>query len=119
MDELRSHVVHLELHTPDGVAAGEFLRAICGWESESVATARGPYTSLATGAGLSGGIVECGSRRALWVPYVRVDDVGQATERARENGADVLLAPREGPAGWRSVISSPCGVELALWRAKA
>jgi hypothetical protein len=30
----------------------------------------------------------------------------------------VLLTPREGPAGWRSVISAPqCG-ELALWQPK-
>jgi predicted enzyme related to lactoylglutathione lyase len=37
---------------------------------------------------------------------------------ARQLGASVLLAPREGPAGWRSVISAPqCG-ELALWQPK-
>jgi predicted enzyme related to lactoylglutathione lyase len=33
-------------------------------------------------------------------------------------GASVLLAPREGPAGRRSVISAPqCG-ELAIWQPK-
>lgn len=34
-------------------------------------------------------------------------------------GASVLLAAREGPAGWRSVISAPqCG-ELAIWQPKS
>jgi hypothetical protein len=31
----------------------------------------------------------------------------------------VLLEPREGPAGWRSVVTSPAGGELAFWQAKA
>jgi predicted enzyme related to lactoylglutathione lyase len=52
------------------------------------------------------------------VPYVQVDQLQSSTEQARQLGASVLLAPREGPAGWRSVISAPqCG-ELALWQPK-
>jgi predicted enzyme related to lactoylglutathione lyase len=30
----------------------------------------------------------------------------------------VLLEPREGPAGWRSVVSAPAGAEVALWQPK-
>jgi predicted enzyme related to lactoylglutathione lyase len=30
----------------------------------------------------------------------------------------VLLEPREGPAGWRSVIATPEGGEIALWQQK-
>jgi hypothetical protein len=30
----------------------------------------------------------------------------------------VLLAPREGPAGWRSVLATPAGGEIALWQQK-
>jgi predicted enzyme related to lactoylglutathione lyase len=44
---------------------------------------------------------------------------GSATERARDLGASVILEPREGPAGWRSVVSVPAGAEVALWQAKA
>jgi len=40
------------------------------------------------------------------------------TERARLLGATVLLEPREGPAGWRSVVAAPAGAELALWQPK-
>ena len=70
------------------------------------------------GGGFGGGIVECGTARPLWLPYVEVDQIGAATEHARQLGASVLLAPREGPAGWRSVISAPpCG-ELASLAAK-
>ena len=70
------------------------------------------------GRGFGGGIVECPTPRPLWLPYVEVDQIGVSTDHARQLGASVLLAPREGPAGWRSVISaSPCG-ELALWQPK-
>jgi predicted enzyme related to lactoylglutathione lyase len=54
----------------------------------------------------------------VWLPYVEVDCVNDATERARELGARVLLGPREGPAGWRSVIATPAAGEIALWQQK-
>ena len=63
-------------------------------------------------------MVECGARHPLWLPYVEVDGVAAATERARWLGASVLLEPREGPAGWRSVVSSPAGGEIAFWQPK-
>jgi predicted enzyme related to lactoylglutathione lyase len=30
----------------------------------------------------------------------------------------VLMAPREGPVGWRSVVAVPEGAELAFWQSK-
>ena len=32
--------------------------------------------------------------------------------------ASVLLEPREGPAGWRSVVRTTVGGELAFWQPK-
>ena len=58
------------------------------------------------------------SRRPLWLPYVEVPRIEAATERARDLGAAVLLDPREGPAGWRSVVATPAGGEIAFWQAK-
>ena len=54
----------------------------------------------------------------LWLPYVEVSEICRATERARQVGAHVLLEPREGPAGWRSVISTDSGGEIAFWQGK-
>ena len=67
---------------------------------------------------LGGGVVECSTRRPMWLPYVEVPEIATATERAREQGATVLLEPREGPAGWRSVVAVPAGGELAFWQQK-
>jgi predicted enzyme related to lactoylglutathione lyase len=71
------------------------------------------------GEGIDGGVVERDTEKPLWLPYVRVRDVDAATERARLLGADVALGPREGPAGWRSVVGTPAGAEIALWQPKA
>jgi predicted enzyme related to lactoylglutathione lyase len=78
----------------------------------------GSYLSLGWGAGLGGGVVERETEHPLWLPYVHVGDVDEATGRAQELGASVRLEPREGPAGWRSILTVPAGAEIALWQSK-
>jgi predicted enzyme related to lactoylglutathione lyase len=112
-------VVHLELHTRDLTGVRVFLWQLLGWRSREVGTGGSNYLTLPVSDGMGGGIVECGRQPASWLPYVRVDDVQAATERARQLGASVLLAPREGPAGWRSVVTTPASGDLALWQPKA
>jgi predicted enzyme related to lactoylglutathione lyase len=111
-------LVHLELHTASLAGARAFCAQLCGWPQEEVRRGERSYLALDLGAALAGGIVQCAVRRPLWLPYVDVAHVDDATERALALGAEVLLAPREGPAGWRSVISSPAAGELGLWQAK-
>jgi predicted enzyme related to lactoylglutathione lyase len=111
-------VVHLELHTGDQSSARAFYAGLCGWRSRRIEADGGYYLALELAAGFGGGIVECGTGRPLWLPYVEVAEIHAATERARQLGARVLLEPREGPAGWRSVVSTPAGGEVAFWRPK-
>jgi len=111
--------VHLELHTGDRDAAATFYARLFGWRAERIESLTGSYLSLDVGSAVGGGIVECGTPGALWLPYVGVADVRRATETARALGAAVMLDPREGPAGWRSVVSVPDGGEVALWQAKS
>jgi predicted enzyme related to lactoylglutathione lyase len=111
-------VVHLELHTGDQARASAFYANLLGWCPQLIEAGYASYLALDLGGGLGGGIVECRTARPLWLPYVEVDRIEQRTEHARRLGASVLLAPREGPAGWRSVISAPqCG-EVAIWEPK-
>jgi predicted enzyme related to lactoylglutathione lyase len=112
-------VVHLELHTANLARALGFYAQACGWNPRRVSDPHGSYLSLDLGRSeLAGGIVEGHSGRPLWLPYVEVDGVAGATDRARELGASVLLEPREGPAGWRSVVSAPEAGEIAFWQPK-
>jgi predicted enzyme related to lactoylglutathione lyase len=111
-------VVHLELHTGNLRRAVAFYQELLGWRTDEVVTGAGTYRSLGLAAGLGGGVVECGVGRAMWLPYAAVEDISAATDRARKLGADVPLEPREGPAGWRSVVAGPGGAGLALWQPK-
>ena len=114
----RERVVHLELHTGDSAAASAFYGNLLGWRARPIGVEPRSYLSLGLGDEVGGGIVQCATRRALWLPYVEVDCLGEVSERARRLGASVLLEPREGPAGWRSVVSSPEGGEVAFWQPK-
>ena len=119
MSVSQAPVVHLELHTNDLPSARDLYGELCGWTPDRVDTRHGSYLALDMGRRLGGGIVESvAPHRPLWLPYVQVGDIGSATDRALELGAALLLAPREGPAGWRSVVSTPVGGELAFWQQK-
>jgi len=119
MYRARSHpVVHLELRTGDRALAADKLERICGWGGEEISATGGTYHALALGGELDGGIVECRTRRPLWLPYVEVPDIREATEGARANGARVVIGPREGPAGLRAIVAVPAGGEIAFWQPK-
>jgi predicted enzyme related to lactoylglutathione lyase len=112
-------VAHLELHTPDRLRAAYFYSELLGWRQELIDAAGRSYLALDLGDGPGGGIVQCGAKRGVWLPYVAVPRVDDATKRARRLGAAVLLDPTEGPAGWRSVVASPDVGEIAFWQSKA
>jgi predicted enzyme related to lactoylglutathione lyase len=111
-------VVHLELHTGDLTEAQALYAELCGWRAERIDAGCGTYLALELGGDVGGGIVECETRRPLWLPYVEVAEIGEVTDRARALGAKVLLEPREGPAGWRSVVATPAAAEIAFWQPK-
>ena len=109
-------VVHLELHTGDRAGACAFYARLLSWRPELIRVPSGSYLAVELGGRLGGGIVECDTRGPVWLPYVEVDHVEACTDRAHRLGATVLLEPREGPSGWRSVVSSPQGGEIAFWQ---
>jgi predicted enzyme related to lactoylglutathione lyase len=118
MTSTANALVHLELHTASLARAREFCARLCGWREHEVRRGARSYLALDLAPGLGGGIVQCAVRRPLWLPYIEVEHVGECTERALQMGAELLLAPREGPAGFRSVIASQAAGELGLWQPK-
>jgi predicted enzyme related to lactoylglutathione lyase len=111
-------VVHLELHTGDLRGAVDFYAKLFGWRPERIRAGQGSYLALGMGDRVGGGVVECPADQPLWLPYVQVPDVTASTDRAQGLGGEVLLGPREGPEGWRSVVSTPDGGEVAFWQPK-
>jgi predicted enzyme related to lactoylglutathione lyase len=113
-----NRVAHVELHTPNLARACAFYSELLGWRSERIEAGGRSYVALDLGAGLGGGVVECGVERPTWLPYVCVPEIARVTEHAERLGAAVLLTPREGPAGWRSVVATPDAGEVAFWQPK-
>jgi uncharacterized protein len=111
-------IVHLELHTSNMAGALAFYTEVMGWRAQAVDAGAGVYQAMDPVTGITTGVVECETKRPLWLPYVQVSDIAGMTGRAQEYGATVALEPREGPAGWRSVLAAGCGAEFALWQPK-
>jgi predicted enzyme related to lactoylglutathione lyase len=111
-------VVHLELHSGDRGRAAAFYDRLLSWHTELIGVRSGSYHALGLGGALDGGIVECALTCARWLPYVEVEEIRSATALGHRLGATVLLEPREGPAGWRSVVTTPAGGEIAFWQQK-
>ncbi|MGH3012637.1 MAG: VOC family protein [Gaiellaceae bacterium] len=111
-------IVHLELCTGNLPRACSFYTRLFGWRAENVHLGSSTYLALELGERIEGGVAECDLERPLWLPYVEVADLAEATERARALGASVRLEPREGPVGWRSIVEAPAGASIALWQPK-
>ena len=110
-------VVHLQLLTCNLSRAGAFYTRLFGWRGE-IDVGCGSYLALELGNGIEGGVVERDTEPSIWLPYVEVSDIAEATDRACSLGASMLLEPREGPVRWRSVVAVPAGSEIALWPPK-
>lgn len=51
-----------------------------------------------------------------WVPYIEVDDLDNATASAIKNGATLVAANMDGPAGVATFVKDPGGAPMALWK---
>jgi len=50
------------------------------------------------------------------VPYVEVDNLSVATDRALQNGAQMIAADVQGPAGVATFVRDPGGSAIAIWK---
>ena len=86
-------VVHLELHTGDLPRAASSTRGCAAGNPNGSTSGSDAYLALGLGGGFGGGIVECETRRPLWLPYVEVADIAEATEQARRSAPRCCWSP--------------------------
>jgi predicted enzyme related to lactoylglutathione lyase len=93
--------------------ATRFYEELLGWKR-----ADGPpgMTMLGAGAAPFAAIAPREKGVEGWVPYVQVDDLTTATQRATGLGAKIVQARTRGPAGEFTIVSDPGGATLALWQ---
>lgn len=114
--------VHVELNTTDLAKAKGFYGALFDWTLEEMPVGEGmTYTLIKVGDGTGGGMMThpMPGGPSVWLPYVLVDDIRAATEKARGLGARVIVESKSvTDIGWLSVIVDPTGAALGMWQAK-
>ena len=115
--------VHVELETNDVAKAKGFYSKLFDWKLEDVPNpaAGGNYTMIGVGDGTGGGMMKqmIPNGPSMWMPYVLVDDIKAATQKARSLGANVMKDVTEVmDMGWLSIFTDPTGAMLGLWQAK-
>ena len=118
----------VETLQPDPRAAMEFYGPLFGWEF----VGPGPMPDQLPGeyfvarvrgrevAGL-GSLPDLGAPPVpSWNTYIRVDSVDAAVQRAKAEGASLLLGPLDArPAGRLAVLVDPVGAAVCVWEARA
>jgi predicted enzyme related to lactoylglutathione lyase len=109
-----------ELQTSDSEVAGEFYRALFGWEIEPIQdNGTLVYTTIKNSGVQNGGFMPMSEQRgdapSFWLPYFTVSSCDGAVEKARELGGDLFAGPLDLPAGRIAVLGDPQGGAFAIF----
>lgn len=112
--------VHIELSTGDLAAARKFYKKIFDWNLSDMPMPGGAkYTMIDVGKGVGGGMQAKPMPEAPtgWLAYVEVDDVKKTLDKARKNGAQVVLEYQEVMGmGALGIFVDPTGAPLGVWQ---
>jgi len=84
--------VHVELNTTDLGQAKTFYEKLFDWKMQDIPMPQGSYTMIDVGEGTGGGMMKqlMPGAPSAWLPYVVVDDIKAATQKAKSLGATVM-----------------------------
>jgi hypothetical protein len=109
-----------ELLTSDDVAAQKFYTAMFGWKDEPKDLGpMGTYHVQMLGSKQAGGIMKNPQHGApsAWLVYFLAPDLGKTTERAKQLGANIMMANTPIPGvGTFSMFTDPVGAMAALFQ---
>lgn len=109
-----------DLRTTDLSASRRFYGELFGWDIRDVpAGERSVPMLFGKEGGPWGGVTELSpgdERSAQWLPYVAVEDLDAATEKATALGATVTRTRTDLPQGSLVVLRDPTGATIVLWQ---
>src|SRR5579864_3353043 len=115
--------VHMELMSTHVDKVKSFYGKLFDWKLEDVTAGGGmAYTVIKVGDGTGGGIMKnpIPDAPSMWVPYVLVENLKAATDKAVSLGARLMKDETEVPGmGSFTILTDPAGGMIGLWRAKA
>ena len=108
-----------QVNTRDPEKAQEFYEAVFGWDNERVDTGGADYWEWNLDGTPVGGMFRMGEDfpddvPPHWIVFFAVEDTDQATEAAKEKGAQVRAEPVDTEAGRFSVMTDPHGAAFAV-----
>ena len=109
-----------ELQTRDSESAGDFYRALFGWETDPIEQDGNlVYTTIKNAGSQNGGFMpmseEHGDAPSFWLPYFAVNSCDETVEKTRGSGGAVLAGPMDLPAGRIAVLADPAGAAFAVF----
>jgi len=111
-----------ELWSKDPARAADFYRDVFGYAVGTAGDKASNGYVLAAGGRARAGIMRLpdASLDAAWIPYVRVASITATVERARVNGARVIVEPRRHYQSKVAVLVDPLGAPFAVaeWRSQ-
>jgi hypothetical protein len=113
--------VHLELNTSNLENAKSFYKEMFQWTFQDMDMGpSGTYSVFKPDEGPGGGMMSMPQAPTQWLPYIGVDNIKAATEKAKSLGATMMMENHEVPdMGWFSIFTDPTGAMVAIWQAKA
>ena len=109
--------VFMELSTPDASKARVFYHELFDWAFEQSEPGGNDYSIFRPGIGAAGAIYSSPDAPTSWLPYVNVENIRAATEKAQALGAKLIRGVQEIPGhGWTSILADPLGAPFALYQ---
>lgn len=111
---------HIELNTSDTNKAKDFYSHLFNWQFEDMDMGpMGTYSTFKTDKGPGGGLMSMPGAPTAWLPYVAVDDINTATDKAKSLGATIIHGPVEVPnIGWLTIFIDPTGANIGIFQPK-
>ncbi|MBA3422261.1 MAG: VOC family protein [Thermoleophilaceae bacterium] len=104
-----------DLMTPDPRASQSFYAELFGWRIEETPGSGGYYWSIHNGDSANGGLLPLDGVPPAWNTYFATDDLDAAIATVTDAGGDVLMPPREVPAGRFGAVRDPQGAAFSLF----
>lgn len=111
-----------ELATANVKAAKDFYGKVFGWQFTEMDMGGMTYTLIKIGDKDIGGIWAIPKEQQKeipphWMSYILVENVEQALEKAKKQGATVIKPVMAiGDAGKLAIFQDPTGAHIALWQ---
>ena len=118
ISEHPGHICWQELHTKHVEEDLRFYQQLFDWRIDKMQLEGwGTYHSISSGQAPVGGVYEQEpALQPMWLPYICVDDLDRAVERAMDCGARISMAPRDiQNSGRMAMIHTPTDEQIGLF----